>query len=103
MKSMPFMSKLKWLKSSESSSGNDISAGFQAEVSPGKRMKSSSALAESKEVTLLGEACDVSRDTDGAELLGLGFCREEEVFAGEVEVLDISLCDLRWEGSHWNH
>lgn len=36
----------------------------------------------------------------GLSYCGLGRAEEEEAFEVEVEVRDISLCDLRCEGSH---
>ena len=66
-------------------------------LSSGNKTKSSNALAELKAMFDAG-CCDGCCEgmVDG---VGLGFVLLEEV---EVEVRDISVEDLRWEGSHYS-
>ncbi len=92
---MSLMSKLNCPRSWVSSSGKDISA-FQEVLSSGKSTKSSIGLEGLKDGKLPCKACVVTRDNDGIEATGLGSSRpEEEVCVVEVDVRDMSLCDLR--------
>jgi hypothetical protein len=91
---MSLISKLNSLISCISS-GRSI--GFQASEPSGKSMKSSMPIDGLKEGVLL---CVVWRDSDGPEPVGLVLSRLEDDLLVEVDDRDISLCDLRWDGSH---